>query len=391
MIDLKKAQELILDATPVLGRESVPLLDALNRVLAQDIMAVEDLPAVDISAFDGYAVRHGSLVDERSQERIAQRIIGESPAGKPCGAIVRPGEAVRIMTGGLIPSGADTVVKIEETVERDGLVTCLKMPKRGGGIRFRGDSVRKGDIVLRAGDYITPMEIGALAGMRRAYVYVHRKPIVAILSTGDELSDFHEPFSDAKAMCTNLYALAAQVADANAQPLLLGIVADDLEEQQSVLNEALRADVIVTSGGTSRGKYDLVQKALAALGMEIRFSNLFAKPGKPTTFGTLQNRLVFGLPGNPTATMLSFAQFIKPALFKMMGRATDTSRENRDLCDADGPLCEIDSFNSAHGGNKEHTRAYQIPLKKTPDRRYPHNEENKTAIAALDRLKIMAK
>lgn len=390
MIDLKKAQALILGATPVLGRESVPLLDALNRVLAQDIMAVEDLPAVDISAFDGYAVRHCSLTDETAKN-ITQRIIGESPAGKPCGAIVRPGEAVRIMTGGLIPKGADTVVKIEETVEQDGTVTCINVPKRGEGIRLRGDSVRKGDIVLRSGDYITPMEIGALAGMRRAYVYVHRKPIVAILSTGDELSDFHEPFSDAKAMCTNLYALAAQVADANAQPLLLGIVADDLEEQQAILNEALCADVIITSGGTSRGKYDLVQKTLAALGMEIRFSNLFAKPGKPTTFGTLQNRLIFGLPGNPTATMLSFAQFIKPALFKMMGRKSDTPRRNGGLCEADGPLCEIDSFNSAHGGNKDHARAYQIPLKKKPDRNYLHNEENKTAIAELDRLKIKAK
>lgn len=393
MIDLKKAQQLILEATPVLGRESVPILDSLNRVLAQDIKAVEDLPITDISAMDGYAVRLSSLLDDVTKEMARLRIIGESPAGRPCGAVVGDGEAVRIMTGGLVPEGADTVVKIEEAIEKDGYMQCIRQPQCGDGIRFQGDSLKKGDLVLRAGDAITPIEIGALASLRRAYVYVHRKPVVAILSTGDELSDFHEPPSVSKAMCSNLYTVAAQVLELGATPLMLGIVADDINEQQAVLLEALRADVIVTSGGTSRGKYDLVHKAFASLGMELRFSNIFAKPGKPSTFGTIQNRLIFGLPGNPSATMLSFEQFIKPALLKMMGHPHTLYRSRgRKINAENSPFSQIDSFNTEHGGNKDHKRASQVPLKRELSDEERHLQENNMACGLPSgHLKIVVK
>ena len=394
MIDLKKAQQLILEATPVLGRESVPILDALNRILAQDIVAVEDLPASDISAMDGYALCHASLVGGAKQEPIKLKIVGESPAGRPCGATVGKGEAVRIMTGGLVPEGADTVLKIEDSVEKNGYVKCTLLPERGDGIRFKGDSLKKGDVVLRSGDLVSPLEVGALASLRRAYVYVHRKPVVAILSTGDELSDFHEPSSPSKAMCSNLYTLAAQALDLGAIPLLLGIVADDINEQQSILLEALRADVIITSGGTSRGKYDLVHKAFASLGMEIRFSNIFAKPGKPTTFGTIQNSLIFGLPGNPSATVLSFEQFIKPALLKMMGYQNRfcSSTEQTSLINENSPFSRIDSFNAKHGGNKDHKRASQVPLRRTVSDEGSHLQDNeKTSGSISGHLKIVAK
>ena len=394
MIDLKKAQQMILEATPVLGRESVPILDALNRVLAQDIVAVEDLPIADISAMDGYAVRHACIMDDSAHTPVKLRIIGESPAGKPFGATVGEGEAVRIMTGGLVPEGADTVVKIEDTIEEKGYVVCINLPNCGDGIRLKGDSMKKGDVVLQSGDFITPLEIGAMASLRRAYVHVHRKPVVAVLSTGDELSDFHEPSSDSKAMCSNLYALAAQVADVGAAPMLLGIAADDLDEQKQILAEALRADVVVTSGGTSRGKYDLVHKVFASLGMEIRFSNIFAKPGKPSTFGTINDSLIFGLPGNPSATMLSFDQFIKPALLKMMGhrRGMGNSLRKSELSNENGPFARIDSFNSAHGGNKNHIRASQIPLKNALAGKGKHLQSKNTMAGTMPgHLKIVAK
>lgn len=394
MIDLEKAQQLILEATPVLGRESVPILDALKRVLAQDIVAAEDLPTSDISALDGYAVRHASLNGGRAKGAARLRIVGESPAGRPCGVKVRQGEAVRIMTGGMLPEGADTVVKIEETREENGWVICAASAKKGDGVRFKGDSLKKGDRILCSGDFVTPLEVGALASLRRAYVYVHRQPVVAILSTGDELSDFHEPSSPAKAMCSNLYALAAQVVDAGAVPLLLGIAADDLEEQQDILVEALRADVIVTSGGTSRGKYDLVHKAFTALGMEIRFSNIFAKPGKPTTFGTIQNSLIFGLPGNPSAAMLSFEQFIKPALLKMMGHAQDLGNiaDRSGWSHANGPFSRIDSFNAEQGGNKNHRRASQVPLKRNVTDHGRHFQHTSMTAGVLSgHLKIVNK
>jgi len=364
MIDLHEAQGRILQATPVLGRESVPIIEALRRVLAQDIAAVENLPASDISAVDGYAMRYTSLQGASRRHPAHLRVIGEAPAGKPCRATVGDGEAVRIMTGGLVPEGADTVIKLEETVEDGGYVKCMADRGKGYGIRPKGDSLKKGQIVLRAGNVISPLEIGALASMRRAYVYVHRKPVVAILSTGDELSDFHEPASPWKAMCSNLYALAAQLVEANAMPLCLGIVEDNLQSQQDILVEALRADMIVTSGGTSRGKYDLIGRTFASLGMEMRFSTIFAKPGKPTLFGTIGKRPVFGLPGNPSATMLSFEQFIRPALLKMMGHRNGLHASYGNAvsgCGIDG-LLNIDSFTNQPGEENKHRRASQVPL-----------------------------
>jgi molybdopterin molybdotransferase len=364
MIDLHEAQGRILQATRVLGRESVPIIEALRRVLAQDIAAVEDLPASDVSAVDGYAMRHTSLQGVSRRHPVHLRVIGEAPAGKPCGATVGDGEAVRIMTGGMVPVGADTVIKLEETAEDGGYVKCMADPERGYGIRPKGDSLKKGQIVLRAGNVISPLEIGALASMRRAYVYVHRKPVVAILSTGDELSDFHEPASPWKAMCSNLYALAAQVIEVNATPLCLGIVEDHLRSQQDILTEALRADLIVTSGGTSRGKYDLIRKTFASMGMEMRFSTIFAKPGKPTLFGTIGKHPVFGLPGNPSATMLSFEQFIRPALLKMMGHRSGLYIPYGNAAPDHGndSLLNIDSFKNRSGEEKDHRRASQVPL-----------------------------
>ncbi len=387
MIDLKKAQKLILDATPVLGRESVPILDSLNRVLVQDIMAVEDLPASDISAMDGYAVPHASLHGVSIQNPVHLRIIGESPAGRPCGSIVKKGEAVRIMTGGMVPRGTDTVMKVEDTIEKDGYVICHDDPGYGVGIRFQGESLKKGQVVLCAGDVIGPLEIGALASLRRAYVHVHRKPIVAILSTGDELSDFHEPSLPSKAMCSNLYSLAALTLTTGAMPLCLGIVPDDMKELKSMLDEALHADVIITSGGTSKGKYDLVNKAVTSLGMEMRFSNIFAKPGKPTIFGVIGKKMIFGCPGNPSATMLSFEQFIKPALLKMMGHRNIT-QSFRNLND---PFAIIDSFNYDQGGNKEHHRAPQIPLGKLFFGTGRNFQNQAPAMETPGRLKMIAR
>ncbi len=364
MSDLEKAQYMILGVTPVLGHESVPILEALQRVLTQDIIAAEDLPASDISAMDGYAVRHTCLQGATEESPARLRIIGESPAGNPGATIVGDGEAVRIMTGGVVPEGADTVVKNEDTAEENGYVICKSEPGPGDAIRFRGDCLKKGMVVLHTGDVISPVEVGVLASLRRAYVFVHRKTMVAILSTCNELEELHEPPSAHKAMCSNRYSLAAQVKDAGAIPVCLGIVKDDLNAQQTILSEALRADVIITSGGTSKGKYDMVHKAFASMGMEVRFSNILTKPGKPSTVGTVGRSLIFGLPGNPSATMLSFEQFIKPALLKMMGHrnpfgsAAKRAYEEKKM----NPFSRVDSFNYKNGSTKGHQLASLVPL-----------------------------
>jgi molybdopterin molybdotransferase len=381
VMDINEAQKQILEATPVLGRESVHILDSLRRVLAEDVVATEDFPASDISAMDGYAVRHTCIEGVSSQMPAHLRIIGESPAGRPCGASVRDGEAVRIMTGGLLPEGADTVVRLEDTAEDSGYVICTNNPGRGDGIRFRGESLRKGEVVLRSGDVITPVEVGVLATLRRAYVYVHQKPLVAIYSTGDELTDFHDPPLPWKAMCSNLYALAAQVLESGAVPLSLGIVPDDLEAQKSLLSDALRADVIITSGGLAKGKYDLTRKSFASFGMDIRFSNIFVKPGKPMIFGTIGKKLVFGLPGNPSAAMLSFEQFIKPAFLKLMGHPhAHCSYGGSHWRDQNGPFSLIDSFAHGNAGNQGLNRASLVPM----GRPSPVNGRSRQEQTAID-------
>lgn len=318
MSELTEAQTMILNSTPVLGSENVPVLDALNRVLVEDIIALEDLPVADISAVDGYAVRHADLTTAM-REGMGFKIIGESRAGKPLRMSVQKDEAVRIMTGALLPHPADTVIKLEHAAEENNFVFFTARPVQGEGIRYRGESMRNGDTVLSAGTVLKPLEIGALAGLRRAYVRVHRKPVVAILSTGDELSDFHEPYSSSKAMSANLYALAAQVTETGGIPFCLGIANDTLPSLLLRLREGSHADVIITSGGTSKGKYDLIRQAFKSMGIKMRFSNMREKPRKPTIFGTVGDKMVFGLPGNPYASMLSFDHFIKPALLKMMG------------------------------------------------------------------------
>ena len=364
MIDLNEARKQIVKAAPVLGRESVHILESLRRVLAEDIVVMEDFPAMDMSAMDGYAVRHASLHGVCGRNPVRLRIVGESAAGRPCGVSVGDGEAVRIMTGALVPEGADTVVRLEGTEEDGGFCVCTNDPGRGDGIRFRGESLSKGQVVLRAGDVISPVEVGVLATLRRACVYVHQKPLVAIFSTGDELTDFHEPPSPWKIMCSNLYALAAQVEEVGAVPLCLGVVQDDLEAQKSLLSQGLRADVVITSGGLSRGKYDLVRKSFASLGVDIKFSNILLKPGKPMIFGTIGGKLIFGLPGSPSAVMLSFDQFIKPAILKMMGHpgVSHASQGRSHWRDVNGPSFLIDSFAPGHTCPSGIQRASLVPM-----------------------------
>lgn len=326
MIDVHKAQQEIQAATPVLGSESVPLLDALGRVLARDIVVTEDAPGADISTKDGFALHHGSLTGASPQSPVFLKIIGESAAGRPCGAAVAAGEAVRIMAGGMVPDGADTVVGLEVVTEDHGYVVCTGAPEPGSSVRLRGALLKNGEIVFRAGLVVGPTEVGVMASLRRAYVPVHRRPLVAIVTTGDELADFHEPSSPSKTMSSNLYALAAQVLEAGAVPMCIGIVGDELETLQAHLREALHADVIITSGGMSKGRYDLVRETFAALGMDMNLSILLGKPGKPAIFGKIGASLVFGLPGSPPAAMLSFEQFIRPAILRMMGHDQVPSR-----------------------------------------------------------------
>lgn len=319
MISIGEAQQQVLEEIPVLGTERIHILEALGRVLAVDAKAKRDVPAGDNSAMDGYGVRHEDLEHASPSEPRTLKVVGEAPAGRPYEGQVGKGEAVRIFTGGLIPEGVDTVVMVEDT-ERDGeTVVCVRDPGKGAHIRPRGEDVRAGETVLHVGDLVRAPEVGMLATLGHAYVHVRQRPLVAILSTGDELVDLDEPFTVGKVVCSNTYSLAAQVMECGAIPLSLGIASDDDGDQRSRISEGLRADMIVTSGGVSVGKYDLVKDTLTQLGMAVKFWKVAMKPGKPLVFGTIGNKPVFGLPGNPTSAMISFEQFVRPALLKMMG------------------------------------------------------------------------
>lgn len=319
MIEIGEAQRKVLEEVPVLGRERVYIVEALGRVLAQDVAAKRDVPSGDNSAMDGYCCHYQDVAGANSANPAKLRIIGDSPAGNPFRGTVGPAEAVRIMTGGLIPPGADTVIMVEHTRTEGDHVLCLRDPGPNAHIRRHGEDVKAGEIVLSVGDIIRPPEVGMLATLGHAYVHVYQRPIVALLSTGDELVDLDEPFTDAKVVCSNSYSLAAQVLECGAMPLSLGIASDDEADQRARISDGLRADVIITSGGVSVGKYDLVKDAFSKLGMKVKFWKVAMKPGKPLVFGTIGNKPVFGLPGNPTSAMISFEQFVRPALLKMMG------------------------------------------------------------------------
>lgn len=322
MIEIGEAQQKVLEEIPVLGRERIHILEALGRVLAQEVAATRDVPSADNSAMDGYCCRHEDVAGATPSTPARLKVVGDSPAGRPFAGTIGPAEAVRIMTGGIIPSGGDAVVMVEDTQKDADYVLCLKDAGKGSHIRLKGEDVKAGEVVLSSGDIVRPPEVGMLATLGHAYVHVYQRPVVAILSTGDELVDLDEPFSDGKVVCSNTYSLAAQVMECGAIPLSLGIATDEETDQRARISEGLRADVILTSGGVSVGKYDLVKDTLSQLGMRVKFWKVAMKPGKPLVFGTIGNKPVFGLPGNPTSAMISFEQFVRPALLKMMGHTS---------------------------------------------------------------------
>jgi molybdopterin molybdotransferase len=321
VIEIGEAQQRVLEEVPILGRERIHILEALGRVLAQDVTAIQDVPAADNSAMDGYSIRHDDVVEATSSRPVKLRLIGESPAGRPFKGKVARGEAVRVLTGGLIPEGADSVIMVEDTEREGNDIACFRNPGLAAHIRRKGEEVRADEVVLHVGTIIRPPEVGMLATLGHAYVHVYQRPIVAILSTGDELVDLDEPLSEGKIVCSNSYSLASQTIECGAIPISLGIASDEETDQREKIREGLRADVIVTSGGVSVGKYDLVKETLSNLGMRVKFWKVAMKPGKPLIFGTIGSKPVFGLPGNPTSAMISFEQFVRPALLKMMGHA----------------------------------------------------------------------
>lgn len=315
MTTFEDARRIILGQISPLGPERVPTLAAAGRVLATDCIAPWDMPAWDNSAMDGFAVR---AVDCASlPAALAMR--GFIPAGETSDAPLEPGCAIRIMTGAPIPAGADAVVPVEETEESGDGVRILEPVKVGQHIRFRGEDVQAGQLVIPAGTPIRSPQAGMLASMGKGMVSVHRRPTVTIVSTGDELLELGEPPAPGMIINSNSIALAAAVTEAGGIPQVLGIARDNRESHRQILSQGLEADMLVTSAGVSAGDRDLVREVLAELGAKQLFWKVEIKPGRPTAFAMAGRVPVFSLPGNPVSSMITFEQFVRPAILRMTG------------------------------------------------------------------------
>ena len=303
-----------------MAAESVPLSESPCRILREDVFADADSPPFDKAIRDGFAVRFEDL----TQTPATLSVIAESRAGFAAAVTVQRGQCCEIMTGAPLPAGANAVVMVENT-ERPSpaSVRILKSVRENEGLLRRAAEARKGDRVLHAGCRIGLADIGLLAGSGKSSVMVSRKPRVAILATGDELVEVQQDPGPSQIRNSNSYTIHRQVVEAGAEPVLLGIGKDNLEDLRTKIRHGLEHDILLVSGGVSMGKYDLVENVLAESGVEVLFDKIAMKPGKPTVFGHLGQVYVFGLPGNPVSTIVSFHMFVRPLILFLL-KAEDT-------------------------------------------------------------------
>ncbi len=322
MISFEEAKQRILAAAPSPRYEQVLLPDALGRVLGEDIHARRDAPPWDNTAVDGFAVRAADTVGAGAETPVTLDIIETVPAGAMPARTVSPGTACRIMTGAPMPAGADAVVMVEDTRSTDTRVTILAPADPADNVRPQGEDVKNGSVVLAAGTTLKPAHLGMAAQVGRSLFRVSRRPVVGILSTGDELAELDEPVTKNKILNVNSHALSAQVAEAGAIPLRLGIAKDTPEAIRAGIQSGLDCDILLISGGVSMGDFDFVKPIMDELGGGLDFWKVRIKPARPLAFGVIGSVPTFGLPGNPISSMVSFELFVRPFIRQAMGHAT---------------------------------------------------------------------
>ena len=323
LIPVAEARSRVLEAVRRLPVEPVPIAEALGRVLAEDVQSPISVPPFDSSAMDGYALIAGAAAE--------LELIAEARAGHPAEAAVRPGTAIAISTGAAVPEGATAVAPVERT-ETAGAAVRVPDTEPGANIRRAGEDIAAGETVLRAGEALEPAALGVAASVGHVELTCARRPRVALLVTGDELTDPGEQLAPGGIYSSNGYALAGQVERAGATLAMRERVADSAQATSAALGSALdEADVVVVSGGVSVGPHDHVKPALAGLGVEQRFWGVSLRPGKPVWFGTLGDKLAFGLPGNPVSAMVTFQLFVRPALAALQGADPSISRTSARL------------------------------------------------------------
>jgi molybdopterin molybdotransferase len=316
VIPVETALEIVLRHTPALGSETVPLGEAPGRVLAQDVAADRDLPPFDRSAMDGFAVR----AEDVASAPVLLEVVGQLRAGQLFDRALLPGQAIEIMTGAPVPRGATAVQMVEKTRAHDGgKVEILEPIAPETHVARQGSEVRTGDLVLSRGERIDAAVVAVLAAVGKARVEVASRPRVVVAATGDELVDVTDRPGPAQIRNSNGRAVAALAAEAGAEVRDLGIVPDDAGAIGEAMATGFGGDVILFSGGVSEGAFDLVEDVMARFEVEKLFDKVAVKPGAPLVFGRRGSTLVFGLPGNPVSTQVTFDLFVRPCLLRMQG------------------------------------------------------------------------
>jgi molybdopterin molybdotransferase len=335
MISADEALRIVLENVAPLGVERVPILATLGRVLAEEIHSPRDIPGFDNSAMDGYAVRAADIATASESNPVSLNVIETVGAGTMPARRVEPGTAIRTMTGAPIAAGADAIVQVERTRGSDSKVEILTAVESRGFIRPRGEDLREGELVMTVGKMLTGSDLGMLASLNRSMLDVYRKPQVAIVATGDELVDVDQIPIGAQIVNSSAYALAAAITEAGGHPTILKIARDTIEDTRERLSEAMRFDVVFSTGGVSVGQFDHVKGVMDELGMRTLFHGVAQKPGRPLKFAVMAGRPVFGLPGNPVSTMVCFYLYARPSLRKMAGHRKLGLPRIRVTCGAD--------------------------------------------------------
>jgi molybdopterin molybdotransferase len=349
LLSVDQARERILSQFQTVATETVPLAGSSNRVLAQDIVAADDLPPFDNSSMDGFAVRAEDVSQATLDSPRSLRVVADIPAGSHPTIALAPGEAARIMTGAPVPAGADAVIPVEDTSfnDRDAGtpapddVEVFKPSKSGWNIRPRGMDIRSGEVVLYKGRILKPQDLGLLAMLGVAQVVVYRKPRVALFSSGDELLPPDAPLQQGKIRDANSYTLAALLEDAGADVIRLGVAKDDRDSVQALLDKAVEqsVDLILSSAGVSVGAFDFVKQVVETHG-NMDFWRVNMRPGKPVAFGEYKKTPFIGLPGNPVSAYVGFEVFVRGALGRLSGSSVAVRPTVRVRCaeqiDSDG-------------------------------------------------------
>jgi len=349
MLSVTEARERILSRFQATTEESIPLIECANRVLAVDIAAAHELPPFDNSSMDGFAIRAvdsltaapASPLTLRHAQGITLNVVADIPAGSAPTVTLARGEAARIMTGAQIPKGADAVIPVEDTdfhlrdagTAAPQTISFTRSVKAGENVRRHGTDLHAGDVVLQKGRKLKPQDLGLLAMLGIANVEVHKKPLVALLSSGDELIEVDEPLTEGKIHDSNSYALAALIENTGMEILWLGVAKDTRESVTSRLEKAAneKVDLIISSAGVSVGAFDFVKEVIESNG-RLDFWRVNMRPGKPLAFGEYRNNPFIGLPGNPVSAFVGFEIFVRPVLEKLSGQLDGGRRTVKVRC-----------------------------------------------------------